>query len=78
MRLTKSMTLISLLGLFLAIAAAARNLERGETGQVSKVLDGNSFVLDSGLEVRPAVSGPLTFGATGHAEPRTLGLGQEG
>ena len=54
MRLTKSMKLIGLLGLFLAIAAAAPNFERGETGKVSKVLDGDSFVLDSGLEVRLA------------------------
>ncbi|WP_313587529.1 hypothetical protein [Aquidulcibacter sp.] len=43
------MKLIGLLSLFLAIAAAAPNLERGETGQVSKVLHGDSFVLDSGL-----------------------------
>ena len=51
MRLTKSMKLIGLPGLVLALAAAAPSFERGEMGQVSKVLDGDSFVLDSGLEV---------------------------
>jgi hypothetical protein len=65
MRLTKSMKLIGLLGLLLVVSAAAPSFERGETGQVRKVLDGDSFVLDSGLEVRLAVSGPLTFGVHG-------------
>ena len=50
----KSMKLIGLLGAFVAITAAAPRFERGETGKVSKVLDGDSFILDSGLEVRLA------------------------
>ena len=54
MGLKQSLKLIGLLGLFLALAAAAPNFERGETGKVDKVLDGDSFILDSGLEVRLA------------------------
>ena len=54
MRLDKSMKLISLFGVVVAITAAAPSFERGEAGKVSKVLDGDSFVLDSGLEVRLA------------------------
>ena len=54
MGLKKSLKLIGLFGLLVAIAAAAPSFERGETGQVSKVLDGDSFVLESGLEVRLA------------------------
>lgn len=54
MGLDKSMKLIGLFGVVVAITAAAPSFERGEAGKVSKVLDGDSFVLDSGLEVRLA------------------------
>lgn len=39
---------------FLALTAAAPRFEAGETGIVASIVDGDSFVLDSGLEVRLA------------------------
>jgi micrococcal nuclease len=39
---------------FVALAAAAPRFENGESGIVASVIDGDSFVLDSGLEVRLA------------------------
>ena len=39
---------------FLVLIAAAPRFEGGETGVVARVVDGDSFVLDSGLEVRLA------------------------
>lgn len=54
MNLHKSMKLLGLFGVVVISIAAAPRFETGETGQVSKVLDGDSFILDSGLEVRLA------------------------
>jgi micrococcal nuclease len=45
--------LVIVAGLFVSIAAAPR-FETGESGVVASVIDGDSFVLDSGLEVRLA------------------------
>jgi micrococcal nuclease len=39
---------------FLALTASAPRFERGESGVVARIVDGDSFVLDSGLEVRLA------------------------
>ena len=39
---------------FFALIGAAPQFERGETGVVARIIDGDSFVLDSGLEVRLA------------------------
>jgi micrococcal nuclease len=39
---------------FLALTAAAPRFEGGESGVVASIVDGDSFVLDSGLEVRLA------------------------
>jgi micrococcal nuclease len=39
---------------FLTLSAAAPQFEGGEKGVVTRVVDGDSFVLDSGLEVRLA------------------------
>jgi micrococcal nuclease len=39
---------------FLVLTAAAPRFEAGETGVVASIVDGDSFVLDSGLEVRLA------------------------
>ena len=39
---------------FLALTAASPRFESGETGIVASIIDGDSFVLDSGLEVRLA------------------------
>lgn len=39
---------------FLMLAAGAARFESGESGVVSSITDGDSFVLDSGLEVRLA------------------------
>jgi micrococcal nuclease len=39
---------------FLVLAAAAPRFDNGETGVVATIVDGDSFVLDSGLEVRLA------------------------
>jgi micrococcal nuclease len=39
---------------FLALSAAAPRFEGGESGIVARVIDGDSFILDSGLEVRLA------------------------
>lgn len=45
---------IVIAGSFLILTAAAPRFEAGETGVVASVVDGDSFVLDSGLEVRLA------------------------
>jgi micrococcal nuclease len=39
---------------FLALTGAAPRFESGESGIVTRIVDGDSFVLDSGLEVRLA------------------------
>jgi micrococcal nuclease len=39
---------------FLALTGAAHRFEGGESGIVSSIVDGDSFILDSGLEVRLA------------------------
>lgn len=54
MALDRVLKLIGLFGALVVSAAAAPSFERGEVGLVSKVLDGDSFILDSGLEVRLA------------------------
>ena len=50
----KTLKLLAVAGAFLALSAAAPRFEAGETGIVATILDGDSFVLDSGLEVRLA------------------------
>jgi micrococcal nuclease len=40
MKLKKSLKLLGLFSLIVVIAAAVSGFERGETGQVSKILDG--------------------------------------
>ncbi len=50
----KALKLLVIAGGFLALCAGAPRFEGGETGIVERVIDGDSFVLDSGLEVRLA------------------------
>jgi micrococcal nuclease len=50
----KSWKLLAVAASFLALSAAAPRFEGGESGVVATIVDGDSFVLDSGLEVRLA------------------------
>lgn len=83
MTLVKSLKLIGLFGVVAAIIAASPRFERGESGQVSKVLDGDSFVLESGLEVRlaeveaPRVRPGDQWGPRASRELERLILGQK-
>jgi micrococcal nuclease len=50
----KSLKLLALAAAFVALCGAAPRFENGESGVVASIIDGDSFVLDSGLEVRLA------------------------
>ncbi|WP_284360942.1 thermonuclease family protein [Candidatus Phycosocius spiralis] len=65
------------------VLAATPALERGESGQVIKIIDGDSFILDGGLEVRlaqieaPRVRPGDTWGARASADLEKLLLGKK-
>jgi micrococcal nuclease len=50
----KSLKIVVLGAAFMALSAAAPRFESGESGVVASIVDGDSFMLDNGLEVRLA------------------------
>jgi micrococcal nuclease len=83
MIMAKSLRIIGLMCSAALVLAAAPALERGESGRVTKIIDGDSFLLDSGLEVRlaqieaPRVRPGDTWGAKASADLEKLLLGKK-
>jgi micrococcal nuclease len=50
----RALKCVAIAAAFLAVSAAAPRFEGGETGVVTRIIDGDSFELDTGLEVRLA------------------------